>query len=346
MKRILLISFLFFSFGIKLLANPIPIPMVEISELLFDPVYGWQIELEYYTYQEHMLIDSIWLCSSSGQSKLKHYQIIDPYGLIIVTNDSLDADLEINPEGDSITVVTFIRYSEEYTEPFYSTLVFGNYANAVIGKPKNGHSIARLDYGMYSKDKSPSIGAENDTAGMCGTIRGTIYDRHNQLISERTFKLIYDFESTNEGRYSTRLFSNHFTRSIIHYKVGDTYMHSSMTPLDICLEPDSVIEVDIYLLDSLTGIEETVTYNDFPVKLYPNPVKGSQSLNYTIDLPVKSLQGQIELISLNGAVIVRDHIMDKSGALPMPDHMAEGIYVVHMEMNNSIQYTTRIMVSK
>ena len=75
MKKIIPVL-LFLIAVLKLSANPIALPMVFISELFFDPVKGWQLELEYmYASQEAIPIDSIRICSSSGSSILKAFEI-------------------------------------------------------------------------------------------------------------------------------------------------------------------------------------------------------------------------------------------------------------------------------
>jgi len=346
MKRTLN-SFLFFILGLNLIANPIATPEVVISELFFNPVSGWQIELEYLnTDQQTMPIDSIWISSSTGKSKLKNFQIINQQGYIIVTNVSLFSGIDIDEMGDSITVSYYVNISG-WPQAFQNELIFGNYPNSVISKPKNGQSIALVGYAQYSKDKSPTIGFYNDTLGMCGTVKGNIYDINNQLVSKRTFKLNYEFETSQYGYYSTRLYSNYFGGYGIIYKVGAIYNFALITPISLIMEPDSVVDLDIFLLDSLlVGIHVLKQHEDFPIKLYPNPVSRNGSLNYTIDLPVKSLNSVIELKSIDGKVVSSTRILDNSGTIDLPSQLKDGMLIFNLWINNEIQYSTRIIVTR
>ncbi|NOU46113.1 MAG: hypothetical protein HOO86_03520 [Bacteroidales bacterium] len=344
MKKFLLVMLLSIP-GLGLMANPIATPIVEISELLFHPTTGWQLELEYlYAEQELYPIDSIWICSSSGQSKIMHFDIIGEQGFLLISAESLFENISILPDGDSITVVSFIRYEGKWTEPYWSMLVFGNYQNAIISKPKDGHSIARnLNYYQFSKDKSPTPGSVNDSSGMCGTLHGVVFDNQNQPVSERDFHFIYDFATDQDGNYSTRLFSNNFSQNYIQYKVDASYFSAEMTMIDAMLEPDTVINFNINLTDSLlAGLDEQKYVQQFPVKIYPNPINCSAILKFEIDLPVKTSGIRVTLVNAEGKIIETMKLSETSGEMKMP--AAAGWYALNILMDNILLSSNPIIV--
>jgi len=177
-------------------ANPVPNPppYIEFSEFAFESDSQWVIEIRY----EHVIndyeynkIDSIYICSSTGRSKIKQPILNNYSGYYTVRNDSLFSNLYINPVGDNLVVEYYCR---EYTHPsgqvLTDSIVFGNFENATLPAPKIGESIATYGYysqyhvnSTYSLDLSPSINAPNDSSGMCGTLHGYIYDSNNQLLT-------------------------------------------------------------------------------------------------------------------------------------------------------------------
>jgi hypothetical protein len=344
MKKLLLVLLLSIP-SLGLMANPIATPTVEISELFFHPTFGWQLELEYlYADQVSFPIDSIWICSSSGQSKIMHFEIIGEQGFLLISVDSLYENVTILPEGDSITIVSFINIGGGWTEPYLSMLVFGNYQDAIISKPKAGHSIARdLINHDFSKDKSPTPGMVNDTSGMCGTLHGIVFDKQNQPVSERDFRFSYDFVTDQAGNFSTRLFSNNFIRDHIQYKTDASYFTAGMNIIDITLEPDTIINFNINLTDSLlAGINEQKNVQNFPVKIYPNPVNGSDLLKFEIDLPVKTSGIRVVLVNAEGKTIKTIPISETTGEMKMPD--AAGWYALNIWLDNTLLSSNPIIV--
>ncbi len=328
--------------GLNLSANPVAMPTVEISELYFDTALGWQIELVYlYADQENMPIDSIFICSSSGMSKIKNFTINGESGFIVITKDSLENQIEINQTGDSLTVISYVNIFESESSQYM--LIFGNYANSVISAPRNGQSIARLDY-FYSKDKTPTIGYENNYEGMLGTIKGFVYDKNSDPVSNEEFMIYnnFPFTTSENGEYSANVFSKPTSINNIYYlKNGAFKKYISITNLSYIMEPDSIININIYLIDSLNRIGSDVKNEDF-VKIYPNPVLLKDKINVNVDLPVITSNVTVELRDISGKLINKKSITQSEAGVDSPDKA--GIYIISVLLDNKIIVSKKIFV--
>ena len=212
MKRILLI--LNFLLIVTILnGNPIALPSVTISELTFDSTGEWIIGLFYFDTNSYKPIDSIWIKSSSGAAKLKRFNIIGSSGILVVRNDSLLSKLNIDPFQDTLQILYYLD-SYEWTS---IALVYGKLPDTKLIAPGYSQSLAGVPpsfnfTGLYSLDKSPTIGTVNDTIGMCGTIKGHIYDKNGHLLYLKSgwfynTETDINFYPYQDGSYSTRLYS-------------------------------------------------------------------------------------------------------------------------------------------
>jgi hypothetical protein len=331
--------------GIRMIANPITGPVVHISELFFDPVKGWQLELEYINPDQPLsAIDSLYISSKTGRSKVKDFYIIGTKGYIVVTKDSLLKEINIDQNGDSVTLESYLKFmGGPYT--IVHNLTFGEYSKSVIGKPKNGQSIARSELdGIFYKDKSPTIGKANDTTGMCGTIKGIIYDRKKQAISDKTFFLMFDFNTNQNGEYEARILSNYYTRNTISNKTGDRYNTVKINPISCLIEPDTVINFDIYLQEDLPeSINDLKETGNNPVKLYPNPVCASEKLTIEIDLPVLTSNIWVSIKGIDGKIIKKEKVKNSVSIIDTPG--ASGTYIISVQLGDHIIYSDRLLVS-
>ncbi len=113
-------------------------PGVVLSELYFDTNGEWVIELQHLDALEWAPIDSVWLKSTSGISKLRRFDPSDSTGIMIVRKDSLLSDLELNPRNDSIEVLYYSPILGPNVHSRYP-VIYG-YENASIGCPTVGHT--------------------------------------------------------------------------------------------------------------------------------------------------------------------------------------------------------------
>lgn len=320
-------------------ANPIVLPTIEISELYFDESDNWKLELGYYgVNQEGFPIDSVFLYSTTDTIKLPTYEFLQSTGVFVITADSLDFEFIINRYADTIKVVTYV-----IGELFEDSLIFGNIAGASINYPRQGQSISKY-WMYYTKDNSPTIGMLNDTTGMCGTVKGVIYDKYSESVNSRTFGLDNYFETSENGEYSARVYSKPSTFSLIYYKTGQYSTQSiSITEISYIMEPDSVIEMDIYLLDILTTGINNVNIANTPISVYPNPISKGGELKINIDLPIITSDVYIEIIDLNGKLINKKKINKNSSSIIAPNK--SGFYIVRTLLDSEMISSNRIIVN-
>jgi len=339
MKKIYIL-FLFSIIVLSIYANPIALPTIEISELYFDESDNWKLEIGYFEVNQiGFPIDSIFLFSTTDSIKLLSYEFIASTGVMVITADSLDSDFIIKRYADTIKVVSYIM-----EEPFEDILIFGNISGSFINFPRQGQSINKY-WMFYTKDNSPTIGFTNDTLGMCGTIKGIIYDKYSGLVQNKTFRLDYFFETSENGEYSARVYSKPSTLSRIDYKSGKfSTQFVSMTEISYIMEPDSVIELDIHLLDTLTTGINDLTFGNIPIKIYPNPVSINEKININIDLPIITSDIWLEIVDLNGKMVRKEKINQKLSSISTP--AKSGFYLVSIWLDSQLISTKRIIVNE
>jgi hypothetical protein len=336
MKNICTLIFLIVV-GSGIYANPIPLPTIEISELYFDDSGNWKLELGYYDVdQNEFTLDSIFLYSSSGTVKLPAYEYTGSTGVLVITKDSLDTDFIIKRYADTIKVVS---YSMEM--PYEDMLIFGNIPGAQISYPRQGQSISKY-YFYISKDKSPTIGVPNDSLGMCGTLKGVVYDQYSDPVQSRILVLDNNFKTTENGEYRARVYSKPSYFNVIWYRISEYNYHSiPIDQISYVMEPDSTVELDLYLLDSLiAGTRDPE--DEIPVRIFPNPVSVNEKLTVITDLPVMTSDVWIEMIDIQGKLIRKERIQGRSTLVPLP--AAEGMFIVSVRLDNQVIYSGRILV--
>jgi len=365
MKKCLLIIISFACFAIAN-ANPLPAPppIIGLSEIGFESDGKWVIELGYqniYNVDTEMPIDSIFICSSTGRAKLKNLRFNRWAGVMVVRNDSLLSNLNINPAGDSIQIEYHYRQYTPTTKGLYIPLVFGTFRNATLACPQTGKSIASYfvfdnrntyysskELNVYSIDKSPTFGVQNDTIGMCGTLKGKIYDQNNQLLINSSHNLvihgIYNYiKSFSDGSYSVKAFSFKNRISKMYYSEGSNNFIVDILPIEYNMMPDSVITVDIHI-QKITAVDEIKSDLVTMLQISPNPIK-DLSFNYKISIPVKSSASYIEMISLSGQKIIQIPITENEGKINLPANTTNGIYTLRLLVNNKKYGTSKIIIN-
>jgi len=323
-------------------SNPIAVPFVEFSELFFDSNGKWSLELRYDWFSEtDTLIDQIVLMSSQDTVELNNIKINDSSGVLVFNPDSLESNFTINDQGDRIELWFYIA-NDMWTEGS-DVLIFGNYEGAEIGYPKNGQSIAKINW-YYVKDVSPTIGFLNDTSGMCGTLTGILYDKYINPVSNRTFEFDNEFITSEFGEYSARVFSKPTTLRMISYSTrpGVT-ISTAIESFDYTMEPDSIIYKDIYILGDLKPVSIRSTAFDDIIKIYPNPILHSSQIKIHIDLPVQSSNIQIEIIDLKGILIKKEKINQKESLVEVPNKT--GLFIFNILLDNQIISSESILVN-
>jgi hypothetical protein len=141
-----------------------------------------------------------------------------------------------------------------------------------------------------------------------------------------------------------RVFSEPTTIKRISYPTGKYSGHIvSIEEISYEMEPDSVVTRDIYILDSIATGKNEIQNNSFPIKFYPNPLSISDQLHFEIDLPVKTINCRMEVLNLDGKLLMTRKIMEKKGEINIGD--LKGILIVNVLMNNKLVSTSRIMAA-
>lgn len=326
---------------IALLANPIAIPTIEISELYFESPENWILELVYYEVDpEGIPLDSIYLISSTDTVKLPNYDLMGTTGFFIITKDSLDSHFNLNNQGDTLIVKSFMMGD------FYDDiLIYGNFNEAVISMPYSNQSICDVLW-FFSKDNSPTLGEQNDSTGMCGTLKGTVYDINNNPVENMTFIIDFAFETLSDGSFSARVYSTQ--RKVNHlcyyYGAGKRYC-PRIDEINYVMEPDSVIYRNIFLMDSLIPVEtniRNIPREDFIFRFFPNPVVKSNKINFEIDLPINTTILRLEIINIEGKLLKVMRISETAGEIELP--IRKGILLLNLWLDSFLLSTDRIII--
>ena len=352
-----------------LIANPLPLADVTISEIMFDAEKGWMLEL--YCYRiEKITVLNLTVASASGSAESNYFpnwdECSDEYcnERFVLTRDSMKSDLSINPLGDEVTVI--VEFLEDYygfTWSSESVLTFGNYIGSKVHAPSEGQSIVyygisgscECDIYDYAKTNEPTMGEPN-TSNVYGTVTGKIYDIDGRLVLSNetmTFVCRYNFPTcqygaiynhvpVEDGSYSINVLANCLNKDYIFLSKKKV----KIKPIKIDIEPDAIYEVDIYLLEDYVGMDEITQPDNAPIHIYPNPLSGGQELQYEVGAPVKSLDCQMEIIAMDGRVVCEKKITDNVGSITLPHSLPTGIYIVNFKFNNKAQYATRLIIGK
>jgi hypothetical protein len=368
MKKIILILVMaFVSTFIK--ANPIYIPPFYLHQFYFDNNGNWVIQVV----NEFADVDSIRISSSSGNSIMNKKCLECGYDYII-SNDSLKSSVTINPEGDSITIIPYfsskVYNSKDYTE----IVVFGNYKNSILPKPRVSQSIVRFAVTCYQCTGYYSIcdSVDGIDKKMTGTLHGYVYDKNNEIINSGSFSINpyailltcfdcfggygpHGFDIQTDSTYSTSLYSVIYNINSIGIckkdirpggNVYEELKRIQIEPMHFTMEPDSSIEMDIHLLEDYDDVKTVSNKTEPILKVQPNPITGSLNFEYNISIPVKSTQCHLDLLNLAGQKICSFSIHDNNGVIQMPAFIENGTYLLQLLVNSKPYSSSKIIVSK
>ena len=357
MKKIFFFCFLFILMPIKMfVGNPVVLPQAFISELKFDVNNNWILEITFgyskpYLQQEY---DSICIETSNGFSRLKLDNIEDSTNLFVMTSDSLYTPLAINRDGDRIKLYSYIS-TYSWGEPSKDSLVFGNYPDSYFDYLPDDYSIARIGYHIFTKDKSPTIGIENDTVGTCGTLSGFIYDKNNNLVTSGNFILDNPVYFDPVGIYTTSVFSRKviFNRITNNYEPGH-FQGVRIDTIELNIYPDSLYINDIHILtDFVVGIEERQIENTSLVSItnYPNPFNSTTNFIITVPIELQSKPKEINIYNSNGEKIFSINSSEKlkaswEGKDMMGNPVSTGIYYYQLVIDGSTYKNGKMILLK
>lgn len=358
MKKIFFFCLLFILMPIKMfVGNPVVLPQAFISELKFDVNNNWILEITFgfskpYLRQE---FDSICIETSNGFSRLKLENIKDSTNLFVITSDSLVTPLVINRDGDRIKLYSYLSPGAlgELTK---DSLVFGDYPDSYFDYLPEDYSIARIKYWMgFAKDKSPTLGIENDTIGTCGTLSGFIYDKNNTLVTSGNFILDNPIYINPTGVFTTSVFARRvvFRFMTNNYEPGH-FQGVFMDTIKLNINPDSLYINDIHILtDFIVGVEEKQIENTSLIRItnYPNPFNSTTNFIITIPNELKSQPKEINIYNSTGEKIFSINSSEKltaswDGKDMMGKPVSTGIYYYQLVIGGKTHNTGKMILLK
>ncbi len=323
-----------------------------MTELFFNSEGKWTIELKFLD-DRFLSTYDIYISSSSGMAKVKSLNDIAIYKtkILTITNDSLESNLTINPLGDSINVF------RPGANQIFVPLVFGNRVTSEVRAPQKKESIAIFgsDYNKfldldYSIDMSPSIGKENDTTGMCGTIKGKIYDPKNLLPTNSFLQAngMIPFKPDANGNFNAKICSSKKKIDKLYYfsiksGIASGY-YVKVTPVVVTTEPNQLVNVDLNVYDIVSSVENLKYNQESIFKISPNPIK-DYSFNYEIAIPVKSANSYLEIFNISGQKVGRFSISENTGKINLQNSLQDGTYTVRLFVNNKNYTNSKIIIA-
>lgn len=344
MKRI------FICFGVMLISilnvagNPVLLPQAYISELFFDNNEKWILEISFFYSKNYNPndFDSICVKSSNGQSRIKLDNIETNVSLFVITSDSLFRPMEINSNGDRISIISYLK---RYNEILKDSLVYGNYLDSSIDYVPDSYSICRFNYREFCKDNSPTIGSPNDTLGTYGMLLGRIYNKNNELVTKGNF----EFDGHNkivfaeDGSFSTKVFSRKLKIKLMwNNHAPGQFSSLKITPMEMNIIPDSLHYQDIHILsDYIVSVKDREPIQNHELKIvnYPNPFNSSTNFYVKIPNELQNQEGKINIYDINGRKVLTIRLLKNStvrwnGMDEKGNHVASGIYYYQLVLGN------------
>ncbi|MEA3476125.1 MAG: T9SS type A sorting domain-containing protein [Candidatus Cloacimonadota bacterium] len=306
-------------------------PGAYIEEIYFDGDY-WTIELLNIFVQEETL-DNCKIASSSDTSLFNPGIYFPLFGYTLITQDSLQSQLNINKNGDMIA--TYYPYNDLVDRRY-----FGDYINSIINSPFSGQSLARITISdtatgmsgkVLTKDNSPTLGIPNDTTGTQGTFCGYVFDNQNnpiigteiQFYRQYNVQNLFPIINTNSyGYFSQRMFS-------LNYDVFILVDGSVLMDTTITIEPDSTTYCEFYI--DLTSVDEEIKkYNQIILNNYPNPFIESTTISFSATSLLRQLadtpgQAKINIYNIKGQLVKQLSIDNRQSSIEWDGKSEEGI---------------------
>jgi len=346
---------------LKLWANPlVPPPFVVISELAFDEEGKWMIEIDFRHSQFAWWSEDykIKVITSSGEAEVVA-PVANENEYRVLTADHLDRPLSINQKGDSIAIEIYSKEDNtSVLDEWYdiNSLCFGDHPNATVRAPLSEQSLLyHLGAGIHVICHTPNIGDSNELATdfLYTTVKGNIYDADLSLMKNILF-IVHSGKGYNEentrtiyankyGEYEGALFAVKYDNLYLYRTWDGHYRYYTVKEEKVDLSAGGTIDLDFHVIKSYLNIEDNIFENQL-VKFYPNPVNEDRIINYKIDLPINTMETEVEVYSLNGELLLKQKISDNSGVLNLIA-LIKGAYILNLVSNKKIMYSTKITLN-
>lgn len=344
MKKFQLVTLALLLTYFSSISNPVVSPQIIISEIAYSQD-EWVIELLFFNPDSMQVdIDSIGIKSTATSMFYLSIDSLDwKNGLTQIHPSGFLEKFSLNAETDTLTI---INYSENFLGGLTDKICWGSDEKYNISSLNNGESIVFV-YNSYMKDASPTLGKINDTIGTCGLLKGKMYDKTGELVTNKDFRLdnCY-FTVDGEGNFKASVFSCKRDLTGLGYCLNKgKYQYAHIQPIHYRPEPGGTISVDIHLTDSLlSSIDDKTIQNLATVKVFPNPVNGVLNVSFQ-----KTMNGSIHLhlINIKGQTVINKkmHLSDKNYLSMDTSEIPTGMYTLQVNLKGVVISTQKIIVN-
>ena len=269
-----------------------------VNEIKIDSS-GWVLELTTNLCQDVLNkktinLDSCLLITNTDTARFKEGIMLDE-NYLIITLDSLQDKLSIDPSGDNILLHIF----EENGTSWFDGCSFGQ--NGSFPAPLPNQSLSSAGP-FYYLDNSPTLGQPNDTINGIGRIKGKVVDKQwNPLVG---IKIAYEYStmmnaaltySDSMGNFEFTVLATNITLYYNTY-VNDDYIY-------LTVQPDTLINVEIIIDDKTDHIvhDHSSIINNLLISNYPNPFNNLTTISY--DIPFDNNYIEINIINIEGKLV-------------------------------------------
>lgn len=374
MKKALLILTLLYIPSLQLLGNPVKLPVVGFSELLFDSNNNWTMEL---TTSGEVQIDSVVLSASEGIATLIA-NLSHARGLYVITKDSLIRPVNIDRKGDFIKLTTYYKMYNGDTDTTDDSLKFGSFVGASVGSPAVGSSICRFGFKSYRNyytldclSGKTSLGSENNPEDYRALLKGKIYNSKGNPISggrmigtsdQSYFELMTPLEIFPDGAYSTYVFPRFSEEKItsLGVRIVDFNIWRASSAVEEFtlndVQAGTEIVQDIRLKDdeyAVTAVEKNNSEipDEFSLINYPNPFNPSTNFVVRIPSDIKETSGFLNIYNINGQLIRsfqvnRNCTITWDGKDDLGCVVSSGVYLYNLDIKKQTVKTGRMILLK
>jgi len=300
---------------------------------MFDST-KWILEISVEHLDWRTGFDGWHLSSKTDTALFKDGLVQNSYGFYVITQDSLQQSLFVDPAGDQILLLSS-------DSSVYDQFRFGNVPGSQIRSPKLGQSVCLWGDCVYL-DNTPTIGQPNDTLNATGNITGTVTDVSNVPLTDVKVYHVYryDWDRMNLIAATDSSGSFHLQKYICLVKLQFEKENYQSSSAYVQVYPESTVTVHITMdviqaVNVHTAREALGEYQ--LIGNYPNPFNAETKISYELPsegetaLKVYDITGKLVKILANGRQRAgfHDALWDGTDSDRRP--VASGIYICRIE---------------
>ncbi|MCF8372515.1 MAG: T9SS type A sorting domain-containing protein [Bacteroidales bacterium] len=333
MKKLVFILMLIgLSIGIN--PNPIIVPPGAISEIYFDSLGKWNVEIGFNN--PNLNPYSVQIGSSHGSSYLDSIEIIESYNginyfgyLAVIRQD--DYMFEIDKNNDYVWLMSYDDYFYDYVE-------FGDYPGSMIDASKSTESIVNVGVvdSYFCKTNHPNIGEGNSIEGTQGWLNAKVYNKAGAMVTNGYLSIYHVCAAAimSDGSFSGNIFARNYRADTINLSNStDTNGRYLIESLLFTIDPEDTTTVEINLLQFLAS-SEILVKDDPVIAAFPNPF--SDQIDFYISLPNQSWKGTfLDIFDLKGSIVSSKLLNSATQKVTWEtdNSILSGVYVYRLTVN-------------